>query len=89
MRIQNSTFSDMIFSVGSTYASMTANAVDLSFETNISAGNFANGKGNATVYFGYKNRVGQAVPQVRLNLPAANAMLGQLGLPLIVPTGPQ
>lgn len=37
------------------------------------------------VYFGYKSRVGQATPQVRLNLPAANAMLGQLGLPLIAP----
>jgi trimeric autotransporter adhesin len=41
------------------------------------------------VYYGYRNRVGIAVPQVRLNLPAANAMLGQLGLPLIVPTDPQ
>lgn len=37
------------------------------------------------VYFGYRSRVGQATPQVRLNLPAANAMLGQLGLPLIAP----
>lgn len=41
------------------------------------------------VYYGYRNRVGGAVPQVRLNLPAANAMLGQLGLPPIVPTDPQ
>ena len=41
------------------------------------------------VYYGYRNRLGNTVPQVRLNLPAANAMLGQLGLPLIVPTGPQ
>ncbi len=37
------------------------------------------------VYFGYKSRVGQATPQVRLNLTAANAMLGQLGLPLLAP----
>lgn len=37
------------------------------------------------VYFGYKSRVGQATPQVRLNLTAANAMLGQLNLPLIAP----
>ncbi len=40
------------------------------------------------VYFGYSSRVGAIVAQVRLNLPAANAMLGQLGLPLIAPTGP-
>jgi trimeric autotransporter adhesin len=37
------------------------------------------------VYFGYRNRVGAANAQMRLNLPAANAMLGQLGLPLISP----
>jgi trimeric autotransporter adhesin len=37
------------------------------------------------VYYGYRNRLGNTVPQIRLNLPAANAMLGQLGLPLIVP----
>lgn len=37
------------------------------------------------VYFGYRSRVGQSAAQVRLNLPAANAMLGQLGLPLIAP----
>jgi trimeric autotransporter adhesin len=37
------------------------------------------------VYYGYRNRLGNSVPQVRLNLPAANAMLGQLGLPLIAP----
>ncbi|HET9976745.1 MAG TPA: hypothetical protein VFQ20_04860 [Burkholderiaceae bacterium] len=33
------------------------------------------------VYFGYRNPVGVSTPQVRLNLPAANAMLKQLGLP--------
>ena len=37
------------------------------------------------VYFGYKSRVGQASQQVRLNMTAANAMLGQLGLPPIAP----
>jgi hypothetical protein len=38
------------------------------------------------VYFGYRNPVGLATPQVRLNLPAANAMLAQLGLPILTPT---
>lgn len=38
------------------------------------------------VYYGFKNRVGAASTTVRLNLPAANAMLTQLGMPGIVPT---
>jgi trimeric autotransporter adhesin len=38
------------------------------------------------VYFGYKNRVGATSTSVRLNLPAANAMLSQLALPIIAPT---
>ena len=38
------------------------------------------------VYVGYKNPVGQPAPQVRLNMTAANAMLAQLGLPIIAPT---
>ena len=37
------------------------------------------------VYFGFKNRVGAVFTSVRLNLPAANAMLAQLGMPSIVP----
>ncbi len=41
------------------------------------------------VYFGYRNRVGASFAQVRLNMPAANAMLSQLGLPVIAPTDPQ
>ena len=40
------------------------------------------------VYFGYRNRVGASFAQVRLNMTAANAMLSQLGLPVIAPTGP-
>ena len=38
------------------------------------------------VYFGFKNRVGAIFTSVRLNLPAANAMLAQLSLPIITPT---
>lgn len=38
------------------------------------------------VYHGYRNRVGNENAQVRLNMPAANAMLAQLGLPVIAPT---
>lgn len=38
------------------------------------------------VYFGYKNLVGGESSQVRLNMEAANAMLAQLGLPVITPT---
>ena len=37
------------------------------------------------VYYGYKNPVGRTDTDVRLNLPAANAVLQQLGLPLIRP----
>ena len=37
------------------------------------------------VYFGYKNRVGAQSTTVRLNLPAANAMLFQLRMPAIQP----
>ena len=37
------------------------------------------------VYFGYKNPVGVVDTDVRLNLPAANAVLRQLGLPSIQP----
>lgn len=38
------------------------------------------------VYFGYKNAVGAESSQLRLNLEAANALLAQLGLPVITPT---
>lgn len=37
------------------------------------------------VFFGFQLPVGRAVPSVRLNLTAANALLGQLGLPLLAP----
>ncbi|HEX6707144.1 MAG TPA: hypothetical protein VF169_20470 [Albitalea sp.] len=40
------------------------------------------------VYFGYRNPVGQINPQLRLNLTAANALLEQLGIPVIAPLGP-
>ena len=38
------------------------------------------------VYVGFKNKVGAISTTVRLNLPAANAMLKQLALPIITPT---
>jgi hypothetical protein len=38
-----------------------------------------------TVYFGYRNKINVAKATVRLNLPAANALLGTLGVPLIAP----
>jgi trimeric autotransporter adhesin len=38
------------------------------------------------VWFGYRVRVGLVSPSVRLNLPAANAVLEQLRLPVITPT---
>jgi trimeric autotransporter adhesin len=37
------------------------------------------------VYFGFRNPVGRTTLDVRLNLPAANALLRQLGLPPIQP----
>ena len=37
------------------------------------------------IYFGYKNKVGQESNILALNLPAANAYLGVLGLPIIQP----
>lgn len=37
------------------------------------------------VYVGYQNPVGTTTASVRLNLPAANAMFAQLGVPAIVP----
>ena len=37
------------------------------------------------VYHGYKNKVGQEFNNLSLNLPAANAYLGVLGLPVILP----
>jgi hypothetical protein len=39
-----------------------------------------------SVWFGFKLRVGAQTSSVRLNLPASNAVLTQLGLPPIVPT---
>jgi hypothetical protein len=38
------------------------------------------------IYFGFKPRVGQISTTVRLNMAAANALLTQLGMPIIVPT---
>jgi hypothetical protein len=43
---------------------------------------------NGSVYYGYRSRLGDGTLSARLNMTAANAMLGQLGLPLIAPTGP-
>ncbi len=37
------------------------------------------------VYFAYKNPVGRTSSTVRLNLPAANALFQQLGVPLLNP----
>jgi hypothetical protein len=37
------------------------------------------------VYFGYRDKPTTFAPQIRLNLPAANAVLQQVGLPVIVP----
>jgi len=37
------------------------------------------------VYFGYQNTAGIITQSMRLNLPAANALLSQLGLSPIVP----
>jgi trimeric autotransporter adhesin len=37
------------------------------------------------VYVGYQNPVGTTTASVRLNLPAANAMFAQLGVPALVP----
>jgi trimeric autotransporter adhesin len=37
------------------------------------------------VYFGFRNRIGTQTTNVRLNLPAANAVLSQLGMPSIQP----
>ncbi len=37
------------------------------------------------VYYGYKNPVGNVTTDIRLNLVAANAVLQQLGLPLVTP----
>lgn len=40
---------------------------------------------NGAIYFGFKNRVGQKSSTVRLNMTAANAVLSQLGMPLVQP----
>ncbi len=37
------------------------------------------------IYFGYQNNAGALVQTLRLNLPAANAVFAQLGMPSIVP----
>jgi trimeric autotransporter adhesin len=37
------------------------------------------------IYYGYKNRIGATSTSVRLNLPAANALLRQLQMPSVAP----
>lgn len=37
------------------------------------------------VYYGYQTTAGKVVQGIRLNLPAANAILNQLGMPALVP----
>ena len=37
------------------------------------------------VYYGYQTNAGKVIESVRLNLPAANALMAQLGMPAIVP----